>query len=728
MPVDSQKTLHQWMRYQFVRDNGHADYVRKADRCNDFFIGEQWDKNDMALLEAQRRPALTINKIISTIGNIMGEQIQNRTDISFQPRSGAPVEMAETLSKVFRQISDTNQLDWKRSDMFCDGVISSRGFLDVRLNFTDSMMGEVRLENLNPKNVMIDPDAEDYDPDTWNDLFTTKWMTWQDIELLYNKEDAEALKTRGSSYFPYGYDSIERDRDRFGSSYNQGYSHGPWDESEVIRNIRVIERQYKKLSVQPHFVDLQTGDMRPIPDTWDQEKIDMVSTQFNLGVTKKQAKRIRWCVTADNMVLHDDWSPYNHYTVVPYFPYFRRGKTIGLVENLLGPQEYLNKVTSQELHVINTTANSGWIVQTGKLRNMNIEELEQRGAETGLVMEVEGSPGEVVQKITPNQTPSGLDRFSYKAEEHIKNISGVTDYMAGNAREDVSAKAVAMNQSRGSLNLSKPMDSIARTDFILARNILELIQTYYTEPRILNIVANRVSGEQESIEVNQPDPHTGEILNDLSIGEYDIVVSNTPHRETLEDSQFEQAVSLRELGVKIPDDILIENSRLNKRSDIIKSMRDHAESPEQQYEAQMRKMQAELELANLRAEASQIEADAELKQAKSQTEQLKAEKEMQGGDSGEMQKVQMELEKMKQEMDMKREEMEMDLQFKREEIAMKREELSLQVQAAAAVANTKAASAEAKMEQDEAKHEMDMEAARAKHRRTMTDSKREKTE
>jgi hypothetical protein len=77
--------------------------------------------------------------------------------------------------------------------------------------------------------------------------------------------------------------------------------------------------------------------------------------------------------------------------------------------------------------------------------------------------------------------------------------------------------------------------------------------------------------------VNQPDPYTGQILNDLTLGEYDIIVSNTPARETLEDSQFEQAVSLRELGVNIPDETLIENSRLNRRGDIIKQMREAAE-------------------------------------------------------------------------------------------------------------------------------------------------------
>jgi hypothetical protein len=729
MPVDTTVTLHQWMRYQFVRDNGHSDFVKKADKCNNYFMGIQWDPNDMALLQAQRRPALTINKIISTISNVMGEQILHRSDISFQPRSGAPDNVASTLTKVFRQISDNNQLDWKRSDMFCDGVITSRGFLDLRLDFTDSMEGEVRLDNINPKNVLIDPDADDYDPDTWNDVFVTKWMTWQDIALLYNKEDAEYLKNRGTSFFPYGYDSIERERDRFGFYYNKGYYLGPWDQGEVMRNIRVIERQWRKLDVQKHFVDTKTGDMRPVPDSWDQNKIAMVMQQFGLGMVKKQVKRIRWTVTADNCVLHDDWSPYKHFTVIPYFPYFRRGKTVGLVENLLGPQEYLNKVTSQELHVINTTANSGWIVQTGKLRNMVIEELEQRGAETGLVIEVDGAPREVIEKINPNSTPTGLDRFSYKAEEHIKNISGVTDYMSGNAREDVSAKAVAANQSRGSLNLSKPLDGIARTDYILARNILDVVQEYYTEPRILNVTMNRMTGDSEQLKVNQPDPETGEILLDLTMGEYDVVVSSTPHRETLEDSQFEQAVSLRELGVQLPDEVLIENSRLNKRSEIVKSMREAANSPESQYKAQIQKMQAELELSKLKAESSKLEADTALKQAKALEANTKTSQAGQPDPADaiklqvaqqeaeiDMQKMQAELEFMREEMDLKMQEMQMKLRMAQQQAAVKLQ--ATQAQAAAKVQSTVVKSAV-----DTAAAQDQMELQGEQHTQGMTQAK-----
>jgi hypothetical protein len=53
--------------------------------------------------------------------------------------------------------------------------------------------------------------------------------------------------------------------------------------------------------------------------------------------------RIRHTVTAADVVLYDDWSPYETMTVVPYFAYFRRGKTMGMVEDLLDPQREVNK-------------------------------------------------------------------------------------------------------------------------------------------------------------------------------------------------------------------------------------------------------------------------------------------------------------------------------------------------------------------------------------------------
>jgi hypothetical protein len=671
MPVNTEIASKTWYRYAYCRDNGHMEYVQKDDKCNAFFRGDQWDQADLAALKAVRRPALTINKIISTIGNVMGEQIYNRSEISFRPRSGAPDTTAEILTKVFMQISDNNQLDWRRSDMFADGAIGSRGFLDVRIAFDDSMQGEVKIDNLNPKNVIIDPDADSYDPDEWNEVFTSKWVTADDIALLYSTEDAELLRGREQSWFPYGYDSIERHRDRFGDRFNAFYA-GAYDQSSVLRNLRVIERQHRMLDKQLHFVNPKTGDMRAIPNDWSRDRIAYIAQQFGLNTTKKLVKRIRWTVICDNVVLHDDWSPYKHFTVVPYFPYFRRGKTIGLVENLLSPQELLNKVSSQELHVINTTANSGWKVKAGALTNMSIEELEQRGAQTGLVLEVNEIDG--VEKIQPNTTPTGLDRITYKAEEHIKGISGVSDSMQGMDREDVAAKAIQAKRQAGSTNLVKPLDSLVRSDFILARNVLDLVQQFYTEERIITVTHDKMTGETEELHLNSPTPE-GEVLNDLTLGEYDVVISSVPVRETLEDSQFDQAMAMREQGIEIPDTFVIENSRLLRKRDLLKSMEEAQNSPEAQAQAQLQQRGMAAEVAKTEAEATAKQADAGLKQAKSQKEiagighkdaelALNAQQDNQ---QDKMLEMQMDQQRHEQEMQQERERFEMEMAQKQAE-------------------------------------------------------------
>ena len=631
MPVNSELSYKTWLRYAQIRDNGHTKYVEKVDKCERFLAGDQWNPIDRAVLEAVRRPVLTINKLLSTMSNIMGEQINNRAEISFRPRSGAPAATAEVLTKVFKQISDNNQLDWKRSDMFADGVIGSRGFLDIRLGMGDHAVGEVKIENLNRKNVLIDSDADDYDPDNWSEVFTTKWLTADDIAVLYNKEDAELLRNRDNASFPYGYDSIQLNRDRFGDPRTATYNNG-MDNSNVLRNIRVVERQYRELDRQKHFLNPRTGDMRPVPESFSRDQIAYFVTTYGFMVVPKLVRRIRWTTIADNVELHHAWSPYKHFTVVPYFPYLRYGRTIGLVENLLGPQELLNKVTSQELHITNTTANSGYIVQTGKLVNMTSAELEQKGAQTGLVIEVSGDVREALTKITPNSVPSGLDRISFKAEESIKTISGVSDSMQGFDREDVAAKAIQAKRQAGSTNLIKPLDSLARTDFIIARNVLDIVQEFYTEERLMTIVHDEATGETETFVVNQPNPNPPvegdenpyeEIINDLTVGEYDVVVSSVPRRETLEDSQFEQAVNLRELGVQLPDSVLVDSSRLLNKKDILKQMAGDKESPEAQEAAELERRMRAAEVSKAEAEAGQKQADAGLKTAKTGETQAK---------------------------------------------------------------------------------------------------------
>lgn len=654
-----------WQAYSFNRDNGHIKYVEKADLCDKFFQGLQWEEKLRRKLLRQGKPVLTINKTLATITNVMGEQINNRVDVSFKPFRDGNSETSAALSKTFLMIANVNRLHWKESEMFDDGIITSRGFMDIRMKFDRSMIGDVVVSVPNPKNVVIDCDANSYDPDEWSEVTITKWMTIQNIEQNYGKGKAKILKDRDSSGFDMGYDSIDDWEDSFAGSSkgDQG------DRPDKKKRIRVIERQYRKISSTPHFVDPRTGDTRPVPPSWSKRRIGKTLQSMGWEVISRTSARIRWTVTADTVVLFDEWSPYEHFTIVPYFPYFRRGKTMGLVEHIISPQEMLNKVSSQEMHVVNSSANGGWKVKRGSLKNMDPDELEKRGAETGLVLELDDTND--AQKIQPNQIPQGLDRLTYKMDEFIKEVSGVSDSARGFDREDVAAKAIKAKQAAGSINLAKPMDNLIRTRYLAARNIMSLIQRYYTEERTLQLTNDTPGSQPEEIVVNQVQPD-GSVYNDLTAGTYDVVISTVPTRESYMDTQFNEAARLKEMGVPIPDEHLVANSHLAKKSEIIEGMANDAEA---QRQAQM----AELEMQGLAADVQNKQVDAQRKAAETQLAGARAQKTQVDAQSTAMEaqtpepqdnSAEVELVKAQMEMEFKREQAAAEMQLKREQMAL----------------------------------------------------------
>jgi hypothetical protein len=85
MATDFSTVQEQLDRYVYCRDNGHTEYSAKAETCEAFFAGDQWDEETKQKLQRQRRPALTFNKVLPSCASIFGEQLNNRADIAFKP-------------------------------------------------------------------------------------------------------------------------------------------------------------------------------------------------------------------------------------------------------------------------------------------------------------------------------------------------------------------------------------------------------------------------------------------------------------------------------------------------------------------------------------------------------------------------------------------------------------------------------------------------------------------
>jgi len=645
-------------RYVRARDNGHAQYLELAAKFDGFYTGDgQWDEAVKTKLEKEGRPALTFNMILAVINTALGDHLKRSVQFSFKPRRNASRPVATVLNKLTMQILHANRYKYQEMMVVSDGLIQDRGFFDIRVNFDDHMGGEVEITSLDPVSVVLDPDAKEYDPSTWDEVTVTRWMSLDEIGSKYGQDKVDSLKANVAGGDNYRYDSVRFEENGFGAgkAKAQAYVYANGDvEARDIKSVRVIERQYYKWTMERMFVDPQTGDMAEVPSGWSDKKAQAFAKKTQLFMHKRAGRRVRWTVSADSVLLYDDWSLYRTFTVVPFFPYFRRGKPFGMVRNLVGPQEYLNKTRSQELHIVNTTANSGWTVEEGTLVNMTADELAERGAETGLVLEhARGS--NPPQKIQPNQVPTGIDRISEKAAFSIREISGVNDGMLGFAAPSVSGVALDRKTQQGQVQLEVPATHLEYTRNLVAKKVLELVQDFYTEERVVHITYDHnPMVEDEQITLNTIDA-AGQLINNVTTGDYEVVVSTAPTRDNYDEGQFADLMDMRMNGIAIPDSIIIRHSNLANRDEIaaeVEKLLGQAEPTEQEIE--MMQVQQQLAIQTAQAELEKLMAQAENLKSITALNMAKTSQSAGGDDAPEQQ--------------FKREELEAKIRLKREEL------------------------------------------------------------
>lgn len=609
--MSDQTAQENWLRYQYGRDRGHYEYMELAKWCERMYLGggRQWKAEDRAILALQRRPAYEFNEVMPAINAAVGYQIQNRMDISYKPRGQGDHETALSLSKVVKAIADHQRLHWKETQVYTDGLIQQRGYYDVRMDFNQNILGDISIAVLDPLDVVPDPDAKSYDPDEWADVIITRWPTLKEIEGLYGEKAAKLAEKTSEDEEDFGsIDGEDVERNKFGSedrsqTYYDAYTS---DKKKTYARYRVIERQVAEFNLVECIISAETGDIFTRSTISDEQAADMIAKGGQL--TKRVRKQIRWIVTTCDTELHNKISPYNCFTVVPYFAYFRRGQTAGMVDNAIGPQEALNKAISQYIHIVNTSANSGWMVEENSLTNMTTEELEQKGAMTGLVVEYKKG-SQPPSKIQPNSVPQGIDRMIDRATAALKSVT-VPDAMRGMTEgANESGVLFQSKQFAAQQGLALPLDNLTYTRHMLASRILALIQRYYDTYRVFRITEHDpITGKPKEVdvEINKFDPETGQYLNDVTIGKYDTVITEVPMQVTFENSQFEQAIKMREKGIQIPDPVVVRYSNLADKQEIIEAM-STSQAPDPEKEAKAKLINAQTEKALAEATAKRVE-------------------------------------------------------------------------------------------------------------------------
>lgn len=190
---------------------------------------------------------------------------------------------------------------------------------------------------------------------------------------------------------------------------------------------------------------------------------------------------------------------------------------------------------------------------------------------------------------------------------------------------------------------------------LVAEKILELVQDFYTEERVIHVTYDHDPRKpEEQVQINAVNA-AGEIVNDVTRGSYDVVITTLPVRDNFDEGQFADLMDMRLNGIAIPDPIIIRHSNLAERDSIadeVQKLLGAAEpTPE---EVQIMQMQQQLAIETTKAELAKLQAQSENLHSTTALNLAKA-SQLAGGEQS-------------PEQDFKRDQLEAQIALKREEL------------------------------------------------------------
>lgn len=513
-----------------------------------FYTGDQWDPADLEKLTAEKRPALTVNLVLPIINLLSGIQRQGRQDITVTARKGGLEPLASAYTQVLRHCLDRTDADYELADAFLDGLIGSKGWLGIEIDHTeDPVYGDIALHKVSPFAMREDPDAKEYDLNkSGKFVIRDQWMDKEAIVLNWPK--------------------MEMDINGGGLAVDPTSGDIAGDAEKGTLRWRVRECWWKKYEKRLILINAVSGAMKTVHPR-QRELVYAISKRNPKWVVKDWVVPVlNLTITAGNLVLSDIEDPYTGMTTFPYYrfcPFWVDGYVMGVVQNLVGPQQEVNKRRSQALHNLNQTANSGYKIK--KALNNYDRHLAKHGSTPGVVLD-ESKAGGSIERLTPAPLSEGHIQAATLSADDMKEISGANPDLMGQFIENYaeSGKAIELRQTQGMKVVEVLFDNLARTQKLIALGLVDMIRftQVYSDEEIRAIVA----GSDKPVDVN--------LMKSRKVGRYGIKIESSSSSPT---AQYADFLSILEIARMYPEqvgpDVVIENSTITNKDLILQKLK-----------------------------------------------------------------------------------------------------------------------------------------------------------
>lgn len=496
---------------KFLRLVSEADSMNRSEALEDikFAAGDQWPVEIQNSRNLEARPCLTINKIDAYVRQVCNQQRQQRPRIKVHPvNNEGDLKIAQVIEGITRHIEINSCADTAYDTAFDYAVRMGWGYWRIITDYVreDSFDQEIYIQPVdNPFTVYFDPNSVAPDGSDAETVLLTSVISKKVFREMYpGADDGVGFQPRGT-----GDDVAE------------------WVTKEDIR----IAEYFYTVRERTHLCLLTDGTKAYEDELPSTDEMMLAG----VGVLEKRPtvrKRIKWCkLTAMQVLEEKDW-PGKYIPIVPCYGaqviVDDKRKKYGLVRYAKDPQRMYNFWRTSMTESVALAPKAKWLLAEGQDEGHE-NEWALANIKSAPVLrykqtDIEGKPAPPPQRLQPEPPPVGILTAADAISNDLQTVLGIFDpsqQLPGN----MSGKALLGQQNQVDLSNFHFYDNMTRSIKHTGKIILDLIPKIYDTQRVLRIIG--VDGEPDLVTINERTA-VGEVLNNVTVGEYDVVMDTGP--------------------------------------------------------------------------------------------------------------------------------------------------------------------------------------------------------
>ena len=532
---------------RFCSDNDSNNRVEALDDLK-FAGGDQWpvEIQNSRLLES--RPYLTINKIDAYCRQITNQQRQQRPRMKAHGMNNDSDEkIAEIITGICRHIENQSDADSAYDNAFDFAVRMGWGFWRITHDYPrpDSFDQEIYIKRIeNPFMVYFDPNSNEPDGSDAEKCLITEVISKEAFRKMYPGADD------GGGFTPRG----------------TGDSQSEWITREDIRVAEYFYTERKRMKL------LLLSDGTTCYE--DEKPKETVMQDAGIYVVSKREtikKQIKWCKLTGMQILEQrDWAG-SYIPVVPVYGQQlivdSKKKKFGLTRMAKDPQRMYNFWSTALTESVALAPKAKFLLAEGQDEGHEME-WNQANIKSMPVLrykqtDSEGRMAPVPTRIQPEPPPAGMVTALQGLDGDLKAVVGIYDpTQLPNGNQ--SGKAINGMQQQTDMTNFHYYDNLTRSIRQTGRIIVDLIPHIYDKERVLRIIG--ADGKGELVTLNQPgvdDQGVEKVLNDVTVGQYDVVMETGPGYASKRQEAFDSMVQMLSVDptlMQTAGDLIFRNS------------------------------------------------------------------------------------------------------------------------------------------------------------------------